>query len=328
VLHSCRPDLVLVQGDTTTSFSATLSAFYERIPVGHVEAGLRTADLSSPWPEEANRRMTGVLATFHFAPTECARRNLLLERVPAAHIVVTGNTVLDALLDVRARIACDRQLKRSFAKRFGSIDFRHKIILVTGHRRENLGQGLKSICRALIDLAAREDVEIVYPVHLNPNVRTPVHELLGGIPRIHLLEPLDYLAFVFLMSRCYLIISDSGGIQEEAPSLGKPVIVTRNTTERPEALEADAILLVGTERRTIVKAASRLLDDAAAYRSMARANNLFGDGRASEKIVSFLSSALGWSNETLSSGRSERVAQFVPTEPLAQDQAYEGGIGP
>lgn len=289
VLDDYAPDVVLVHGDTTTTFAASLAAYYKKIPVAHVEAGLRTGNPYSPWPEEMNRKLTGAIAAFHFAPTVTSRDNLLRESVDAGSIFVTGNTVIDALLNVVKKIDSDHELKAGLEQQFAFLNSEKRTILITGHRRENFGKGFEEICNALAILAARDDVELVYPVHLNPNVQEPVRRLLAGIPNIHLIEPLDYLPFVYLMNRSYLIITDSGGIQEEAPSLGKPVLVIRDTTERPEAVEAGTVKLVGTDAETIFRETSRLLDDAMAYQSMAFAHNPYGDGRASEKIVSVLS---------------------------------------
>lgn len=285
VLRDWRPDLLLVQGDTTTTFAASLAAHYEKIAVGHVEAGLRTGNLYAPWPEEMNRRLTTVLAALHFAPTPWARDNLLREGVAAEVVHVTGNTVIDALLEVVVRSEADPALRAGLERQFGFLQPGRKWVLVTGHRRESFGPGFERICQALRGLGEREDVEIVYPVHLNPNVQEPVRRVLGACPRIHLIEPLDYLPFVYLMSRAYLIVTDSGGIQEEAPSLGKPVLVMRETTERPEAVAAGTAKLVGTDRERIVGEAARLLDDAAAYQAMAQAHNPYGDGQAAERIA-------------------------------------------
>lgn len=289
VFRSFRPDVVLVHGDTATTFAATLAAYYQQIPVAHVEAGLRTGNLYSPWPEEANRKLTGALARLHFAPTETSSANLLREGVDAAGIVVTGNTVIDALLDVVNRLKTDERLKEIAAAPTAFLDAERRVVLVTGHRRESFGNGFERICQALSVVAKRyPDVEIVYPVHLNPNVREPVNRLLSGINNIHLIEPLDYLPFVYLMSRSHIILTDSGGIQEEAPSLGKPVLVMRDTTERPEAVEAGTVQLVGTKVEHIVGALSRLLDDQQAYLSMSYAHNPYGDGAASQRIIEAL----------------------------------------
>lgn len=285
VLAEFRPDLVLVHGDTTTTFAATLSAFYQRIPVGHVEAGLRTGNMQSPWPEEANRRLAGLLADLHFAPTETARANLVKEGVALDRVQVTGNTVIDALLQARARIDDSAALRAEFARRFDFLDPNRRLVLVTGHRRENFGAGFRQICEALGRIARRADVQIVYPVHLNPNVQGPVRDALGGSSNVHLIDPQDYLPFVYLMDRAAIILTDSGGIQEEAPSLGKPVLVMRDTTERPEAVEAGTVKLVGTDAMTIADCATRLLDDADEYQRMAQAHNPYGDGRACERIA-------------------------------------------
>jgi UDP-N-acetylglucosamine 2-epimerase (non-hydrolysing) len=293
VLEAERPDVVLVHGDTTTTMAATMAAYYCRIPVGHVEAGLRTGDRYAPFPEEINRKVTGAVADLHFAPTEIAKRNLLREGVPEDSILVTGNTVIDALLSVRDRLRRDPALTRRLDADFSFLDRGKKLILVTGHRRENFGEGFESICRALAEIAARrDDVEILYPVHLNPNVQEPVRRVLGsgGGGNVHLVEPMEYLQFVYLMNRSRFIITDSGGIQEEAPSLGKPVLVMRGATERPEAVQAGTALLVGTDREKIVAEAMRLLDDPAAYRAMSAAHNPYGDGRAGERIADFLAS--------------------------------------
>ncbi len=288
VLHECRPDLVLVHGDTTTTFASSLAAFYEKIPVGHVEAGLRTGNVHAPWPEEMNRRLTGAIAMLHFAPTEKARDNLLREGVAENSIHVTGNTVIDALLEVVSLLRGDGQLMRSFDNQFSFLDPSRRLILVTGHRRENFGGGFERICRALSSLGKRSDVEILYPVHLNPHVQEPVRRMLGDRSNIHLMEPLDYLPFVYLMDRSYLIITDSGGVQEEAPSLGKPVLVTRETTERPEAVEAETVKLVGTDESAIIREAAHLLDDPDEYEKMSRAHNPYGDGKASRRIIDVL----------------------------------------
>lgn len=285
VYRAWRPDIVLVHGDTTTAFAAALSAYYARIEVGHVEAGLRTGNRYAPWPEEMNRRLVGDLASVHFAPTAQARDNLLREGIDAEVIHVTGNTVVDALLGVVGRLREDQALNLTMAERFSFLDPHRPMLLVTGHRRENFGRGFEQICRALRDLAAREDLQIVYPVHLNPQVREPVHRLLSGVMHLHLIEPVDYLQFVYLMDRSYCVLTDSGGVQEEAPSLGKPVLVMRDTTERPEAVEAGTVRLVGTDRSVIVTEVSRLLEDQHAYAAMARAHNPYGDGQAAGRIM-------------------------------------------
>lgn len=314
VLEEVRPDLVLVHGDTTTTMAASLAAFYLHIPVGHVEAGLRTGNKAAPFPEELNRRITGLLTDHHFAPTETARQNLLREGVPASCIHVTGNTVIDALLMTVEKIrveGLEESIASTLIKRYPPLAgvcarqstpvlcqgmatshcaaHAPRLILVTGHRRENFGPGFESICQALLEIAERNtDVEIVYPVHLNPNVQEPVRRILAGHPRVHLIEPLDYLPFVWLMNRSYLIITDSGGVQEEAPSLGKPVLVLRNTTERPEAVSAGTVKLVGTDAAAIKRETTTLLVDQAAYQRMSKAHNPYGDGQAARRILASL----------------------------------------
>ncbi|MFC0396824.1 non-hydrolyzing UDP-N-acetylglucosamine 2-epimerase [Paraburkholderia rhizosphaerae] len=289
VIRDCRPDLVLVHGDTTTTLASSLAAFYQRVPVGHVEAGLRTGDLLSPWPEEANRKLTGALAALHFAPTERARRNLLAEGIDDSRIVVTGNTVIDALLDVRALLARNPELAATSDAHLPPLTPGRRTLLVTGHRRESFGAGFERIGTALARIArARPEVDIVYPVHLNPAVREPVNRLLGGIANVHLIEPLQYLPFVRLMDRADLILTDSGGVQEEAPSLGKPVLVMRDTTERQEAVDAGVVRLVGTDADTIVAGVAALLDDPHAYAAMTRIANPYGDGRAAQRIADAL----------------------------------------
>ena len=283
-----KPDCILVQGDTTTVFSASLAAFYHKIKVGHIEAGLRTHNRYSPYPEEMNRCLASELADIHFAPTECSRQNLLKEDFDDEQIFVTGNTVIDALFDGLKCIDSDKALRDDLGRQFQFLDPEKKLILVTGHRRENHGEGFLNICRALHDLAGRGDLQIVYPVHLNPNVRKPVYEILNSAADVHLIEPLDYLAFVYLMRKSYLILTDSGGVQEEAPSLGKPVLVMRDTTERPEAIEAGTVLLVGTDRETIVNQTTLLLDDELAYTRMSRSHNPYGDGKAAKRIIQAL----------------------------------------
>ena len=291
VIATAKPACVLVHGDTTTSFTAALAAFYQRVPVGHVEAGLRTGNLEAPWPEEANRRLTAVLTRWHFAPTPGARASLLREGVTEGAITVTGNTVIDALLEVVRRLDADPTLGARLAAQFPYLDPGRRLVLVTGHRRENFGDGFRRICAALDKISRRDDVQIVYPVHPNPNVSGPVHALLGSNPRVHLIAPLEYLPFVYLMRRCHLILTDSGGVQEEAPSLGKPVLVMRDTTERPEAVAAGTVVLVGTDDRRIVAEMARLLDDAQAYRAMTQAHNPYGDGQASDRIIAMLADA-------------------------------------
>lgn len=288
VYAAARPDRVLVQGDTTTTFAAALAAFYARIPVGHVEAGLRTWNMHSPWPEEMNRKLTTGLADLHFPPTTASRDNLLREGVDPARIHVTGNTGIDALLEAVAILDASPALKAEADARIPALDPARRVVLVTGHRRENFDGGLERVARGLRRLAERGDLELVYPVHLNPAVRRVAQEVLGRHPHIHLIEPLDYLPFVNLMRRAHLIVTDSGGVQEEAPSLGKPVLVTRDTTERPEAVEAGTVELVGTDGERLVERATRLLDDRAAYDSMAFAHNPYGDGYAAGRIIEAL----------------------------------------
>lgn len=288
VLSDCRPDRVLVHGDTTTSFAAALAAFYHKIPVGHIEAGLRTGDIHAPWPEEMNRRLTDTICDMHFAPTVSAKQNLLNCGTPKSSIFITGNTVIDALLDIRGRLESEVDILNQAKKHIPNLDKTKKLILVTGHRRENFGDGFNQICNALSLLAEREDVEIIYPVHLNPNVQEPVKRILGNHASIHLIPPLDYLPFVYLMKEAHFIITDSGGIQEEAPSLGKPVLVMRDVTERPEAVDAKTVKLVGANEQRIVQEAIRLLDDQKTYDAMSHAHNPYGDGKASGKIVTEL----------------------------------------
>lgn len=288
VYKDWRPDIVLVHGDTTTTLAASLSAYYARLKVGHVEAGLRTHNKYSPWPEEMNRRITGAVADLHFAPTERSRANLLAEGIGATYVHVTGNTVIDALLDVAQRVRGDAALRAGFDARFAALDESKRLVLVTGHRRENFGTGFEAICQALADIASRGDVQVVYPVHLNPNVQEPVRRILSGHPDVILLGPQDYLPFVYLMDRASLLITDSGGVQEEAPSLGKPVLVMRDTTERPEAVDAGTVKLVGTDRSAIVREANTLLDDPDTYAAMARAHNPYGDGLAADRIRQIL----------------------------------------
>lgn len=285
VLSDFRPDMVLVHGDTATTFATTLASYYQQIPVGHVEAGLRTGDLYSPWPEEGNRKLTGVLAAVHFAPTDTSRDNLLEEGVDPATVFVTGNTVIDALLEVVGRLESDNELAASQAACFPMLEDDKRLILVTGHRRESFGSGLERICEALADTAkTHPDIQILYPMHLNPNVREPAKRLLTGIDNVHLIAPQDYLPFVYLMSRADLILTDSGGIQEEAPSLGKPVLLMRDTTERPEAVEAGTVKLVGTDVSAITSEVNRLLTDRDAYDTMSFAHNPYGDGQACQRI--------------------------------------------
>lgn len=278
-------DWLLVQGDTTTAFAAGLAAFYAKIPVAHVEAGLRSGDIYQPFPEEVNRKMVSAFAALHFAPTAETRDNLLKEGVDPAAIAVTGNSVIDALLHFQERLQNDRALSADFEQKFDFLDPTRRLILVTGHRRENFEGGIDRLCGALLELAGRGDVQIVYPVHPNPNVRGPVGAKLAGRDGIHLLDPLDYLPFVYMMTRADIILTDSGGIQEEAPALGKPVLVTRETTERPEGVAAGTAKLVGTDQALIVAEANKLLDDQDAYQAMSRAHNPYGDGQTSKRIV-------------------------------------------
>lgn len=284
VLAEYQPDWVLVHGDTSTNMATSLAAYYRQIGVAHVEAGLRTHNLYSPWPEEGNRQITGRLAGLHFAPTEQSRQNLLKEGVQANTIHVTGNTVIDALLSVSQRIDTEVALNSELAALFPFLDTARRLILVTGHRRENFGAGFEAMCNALKDIASEPGVQVVYPVHLNPQVQEPVHRILGEAAHVHLIEPQDYLPFVYLMKRSHLILTDSGGIQEEAPSLGKPVLVMRDTTERPEAVAAGTVRLVGTDHARIVSETRRLLHNEAAYRQMAFAHNPYGDGAACQRI--------------------------------------------
>ena len=283
VLSQFVPDVVLVHGDTTTTLAASIAAYYHRIPVGHVEAGLRTGNIYSPWPEEINRKIASAIARLHFAPTEQSRANLLAENIPDSDIFVTGNTVIDALLQVVRQLDNQVELSTALDSHFG-IDSDSRLILVTGHRRESFGDGFQRICDALVALGNRKDVLILYPVHLNPNVKMPVARRLGHLDQIRLIPPQDYLPFVHLMRRANIILTDSGGVQEEAPSLGKPVLVMRDTTERPEAVEAGTVRLVGTNPELIVKEVSRLLDDSVYYHSMSNAHNPYGDGQAAPRI--------------------------------------------
>ena len=294
VLREVQPDIVLVHGDTTTSMAAALAAFYQQIPVGHVEAGLRTGNIYSPWPEEMNRLMTGRISTVHFSPTPLAKQNLLQEHVDEAKIVVTGNTVIDALQMVVERLKNDEQLAGEVKDKVLSMGYDvdrlcedRRLVLITGHRRENFGEGFLNICHAIKNLSEKYlNVDFVYPMHLNPNVRKPVLEILGeGADNVFLIEPLDYLPFVYMMQHSTLILTDSGGVQEEAPGLGKPVLVMRDTTERPEAVEAGTVLLVGTNREKIEQGVRMLLDDADCYRRMSEAVNPYGDGLACERIA-------------------------------------------
>lgn len=289
VFAEWTPDVVLVHGDTATTFAASLAAYYHKIAVGHVEAGLRTGDIYSPWPEEANRRLTGTLTTYHFAPTQSSYNNLIKENIDSKNITITGNTVIDALLTVKEKVETDQGIITQFEQQFDFLDPTKKLILVTGHRRENFGQGFLNICTALANIAKQyPEVQIVYPVHLNPNVQKPVNELLSGISNIYLIAPQDYLPFVYLMNRSYLILTDSGGIQEEAPSLGKPVLVMRDTTERPEAVDAGTVKLVGTDAALIQQSVIELLENSSLYQTMAAAHNPYGDGTACAQIIEVL----------------------------------------
>ena len=296
VLTDFKPDVVFVHGDTSTTFAASLAAFYQQIKVAHIEAGLRTGNIYSPWPEEANRQLTTQITAYHFAPTSTSRDNLLRENVNEKNIVVTGNTVIDALFLALNKIKNNLELEQEIIKTVdlsinnSKFKIKHsKFILVTGHRRENHGQGFINICKALKTLAENnQDVHIVYPVHLNPNVQKPVKELLSDIDNVYLIEPLQYEQFIYMMDRSYFIITDSGGVQEEAPSLAKPVLVMRDTTERPEALDAGTVKLVGTDTKLIIAEAQNLIDDKETYENMSKASNPYGDGHACEKIVKFL----------------------------------------
>lgn len=305
VLKKVQPDIVLVHGDTTTSTAAALAAFYQQIPVGHVEAGLRTHDIYSPWPEEMNRQITGRVATYDFTPTPLSRQNLLIENVPDEHITVTGNTVIDALYWVVDKIKKDETLDAELEDTLLRVGYDvkrlkkgKKLVLITGHRRENFGDGFISMCRAIQALTKKyPEVDFVYPMHLNPNVRKPIHEVFGenlsGLGNMFFIEPLEYLSFVYLMEKSYLVLTDSGGIQEEAPGLGKPVLVMRDTTERPEALEAGTVKLVGTDYDKIVNEVSDLLDNSERYQMMSKAVNPYGDGKACSRIVERLSGITG-----------------------------------
>ena len=292
VLEGFSPDVVLVHGDTATTFATSLAAYYQKIKIGHIEAGLRTGNLYSPWPEEGNRRLTGVLANYHFSPTSTSKNNLLNEGVNESTVFVTGNTVIDALQLVMNRVKNDESLRlkiESTIFQSGFQELNSKFVLVTGHRRENFGQGFLNICEALKVLAKNNpDISILYPVHLNPNVRGPVNELLSNVNNIKLVKPFQYEEFIYLMSKSYLILTDSGGIQEEAPSLGRPVLVMRDTTERPEAVEAGTVKLVGSDQDNIIKEVQKLLNDNGEYQKMSKAHNPYGDGNTSEKILNIL----------------------------------------
>jgi UDP-N-acetylglucosamine 2-epimerase (non-hydrolysing) len=285
VFDEYNPQMVLVQGDTTTAMVGALAAFYRNVPIGHVEAGLRTGDMKQPWPEEANRRIIGLLAQRHYTPTNLATDNLLREGISSSDIVETGNPVVDALLFIRNRLHSEESLRQKMAEVFQWISPKKKLVLVTGHRRESFGKGFEEICLAIREIADRTDAEIVYPVHLNPNVREPVNRILDSASNVRLLEPLAYDEFIYLMDKCDLILTDSGGIQEEAPSFGKPVLIMRETSERREAIDAGVARLVGANAERIVSEALRLLSDASAYGDMARVHNPFGDGTASLQIA-------------------------------------------
>ncbi len=289
VLKEFKPDVVLVHGDTATTFAASLAAYYEKIHVGHVEAGLRTGNIYSPWPEEANRMLTGSLTKFHFAPTQTSKDNLLKENHVQENIFITGNTVIDALLMVKSKLENDYHLQKKLTYEFPFLDSSKKLILVTGHRRESFGDGFESICEALANIAkSNSNIQIVYPVHLNPNVQEPVNRILAGIENIQLIPPQKYLSFVYLMNCAHIILTDSGGIQEEAPSLGKPVLVMRETTERPEAVSAGTVKLVGTNKELIIDSVNTLLQSEDEYNRMSFAHNPYGDGKACERILNAL----------------------------------------
>lgn len=289
IISEVKPDVMLVHGDTTTTLAATLAGYYHQIKVGHVEAGLRTGNIYSPWPEEGNRKIAGALANVHFAPTEASKNNLLNEGVNQNSIFVTGNTVVDSLLMAKKILDENEKLKKDIEQRFNFLANHKKMILITGHRRESFGKGFEEICHSIKELSQKfPSVDFVYPVHLNPNVMEPVHRILDNVPNIHLIPPQDYMPFVYLMSKSYLILTDSGGIQEEAPSMGKPVLVMRETTERPEAVIAGTVILVGSSKEKIISNVTRLLDDLDIYNTMARAHNPYGDGRAAQKILDIL----------------------------------------
>ena len=289
VLEDFKPDVVLVHGDTVTTFAASLAAYYQQIKVGHVEAGLRTGNIYSPWPEEANRKLTSVITNYHFAPTVGSKVNLLNEGVSEEQITVTGNTVIDALFWVKEKLNKDGSLSSELSSKFDYLDLNKKLILVTGHRRESFGGGFERICEALRQIANNNpDAQVLYPVHLNPNVQEPVNRLLKGLDNVFLIEPQQYLPFCYLMDRAFVILTDSGGIQEEAPSLGKPVLVMRETTERPEAVDAETVRLVGTDVDLIVSQVDQLLTNSVEYQKMSKAHNPYGDGYACGRILEFL----------------------------------------
>jgi len=316
VIREARPGWLIVQGDTTTAFAASLAAFYEGVRVGHIEAGLRTWDKLHPFPEEMNRRLSACLADLHFAPTRQARANLLRENIPESRVYVTGNTIVDALFLTIERLGSDERLRTDLDQRFSLLDPKRRLILVTGHRRESFGEPFRNMCRAFVDiLKIAPDTEILYPVHLNPNVREPVEAILGQAPaevadRIHLIEPVDYHSFVYLMQRSHLIVTDSGGVQEEAPSIGRPVLVTRDNTERPEAVEAGTARLIGTDRQRIVEEVMSLLSDGAQYEIMRRAHNPYGDGQACKRVLQYLREMSGGDKATLPEFCSE--LSFAP----------------
>lgn len=294
ILAEFKPDYVLVHGDTATTLSTTLAAYYQQISVGHVEAGLRTGNIYSPWPEEGNRKLTGAITSMHFAPTDNSKQNLLKENVDSDKIIVTGNTVIDALFDVIEKFKTNEELKAKLEAQFNFLGANKRLVLITGHRRESFGGGFERICEAIAQMAkAFPDVEFVYPMHLNPNVREPVNRLLKGLTNVFLIEPLDYLPFVYLMNKAYVLLTDSGGIQEEAPSLGKPVLVMRDTTERPEAVDAGTVKLVGTKVETIVTELTELLSSEENYKNMSFAHNPYGDGKACERIANALMKSFG-----------------------------------
>ena len=289
VLDDYKPDVLLVHGDTSTTFSAALAAYYKQIPVGHVEAGLRTGNIYSPWPEEGNRKLTGTLTSYHFAPTETSKQNLIDENIPASDIVVTGNTVIDALLLVKNKLDNNQQLLNKLSKKFPMLEQDKKLILVTGHRRESFGSGFERICKALREISLQHNnCQIIYPVHLNPQVQEPVNRHLSSCSNIYLMPPQDYLPFIYLMTQSYLILTDSGGIQEEAPSLGKPVLVMRDTTERPEAVKSGTVELVGTDIEKIKQKVDDLIVNDAVYAKFSKAHNPYGDGNACKRILEFL----------------------------------------
>ena len=288
VIRKSSPDIIFVQGDTTTAFAGALSGFYNSIKVCHIEAGLRTGDIMSPWPEEANRKLISIIASTHFAPTKLSKENLLREGVEEKSIKVTGNTVIDALFEVKEIIDSDKKFQINLDKKFNFLNDKKKLILVTGHRRENFGKGFENICLAIKDISKNEDCQVVYPVHLNPNVKKPVKKILGEQKNVFLIDPLEYAEFIYLMDKSYLILTDSGGIQEEAPSLGKPVLVMRENTERPEAIESGTVKLVGVDRKNIFEQASKLINDENQYLKMSKAHNPYGDGYASKRILESL----------------------------------------